>query len=241
MTQRAALVTGVSSGIGRAVARALLDRGWRVLGVALEVPDFTHPALTALTADLSDPAAVAARAATVAASGATALVHSAGVVRAAMLPEVKAQDMAMLCQLHLATPVALAQAMLPAMRAGHWGRIVLIGSRAALGLATRTAYSATKAGMVGLTRTWALELAADGITANVIAPGPIAGTRVFHEVIEAGSERERRLARAIPVGRLGRPEDVAHAALFFLDEAASFVTGQTLYVCGGTSVGSVTI
>src|SRR5690606_9585833 len=110
----------------------------------------------------------------------------------------------------------------------------------ALGLPTRTAYSATKAGMVGMARTWALELAAAGITANVVAPGPIQ-TDMFYDVIEAGSERERNIARSIPVQRLGRPDDVARAVMFFADPANSFVTGQTLYVCGGASVGSITI
>jgi len=127
------------------------------------------------------------------------------------------------------------------MRAQHFGRIVLMGSRGALGLATRTAYAATKAGMIGMARTWALELAADGITVNVVAPGPIADTEVFNSIVEAGSEREKQLAERIPVKRLGHPDDVARATLFFADPASSFVTGQVLYVCGGASVGSLTI
>jgi NAD(P)-dependent dehydrogenase (short-subunit alcohol dehydrogenase family) len=108
-----------------------------------------------------------------------------------------------------------------------------------LGLANRTAYAATKAGMLGLARTWALELGEHGITANVVAPGPIEGTALFHEIIPADSPKLARIAESIPVRRLGRPHDVVRAVMFFAAPEAGFVTGQTLFVCGGTSVGSV--
>ena len=90
-------------------------------------------------------------------------------------------------------------------------------------------------------RTWALELAPHGITVNMVAPGPIQGTHMFHEIVPAGSEREMALANAIPMKRLGRPEDVANAVLFFASNESSFVTGQVLYVCGGASVGTLVI
>jgi NAD(P)-dependent dehydrogenase (short-subunit alcohol dehydrogenase family) len=127
------------------------------------------------------------------------------------------------------------------MKSRNFGRIIMMSSRAALGVPTRSAYSATKAGMIGMTRTWALELAAHGITANVVAPGPIADTEMFQDVIPKGSAREKALADAIPVKRLGRSSDVARAVMFFADRDNSFVTGQTLYVCGGSSVGTVVI
>jgi NAD(P)-dependent dehydrogenase (short-subunit alcohol dehydrogenase family) len=125
------------------------------------------------------------------------------------------------------------------MKAQRFGRIVLISSRAVLGLSNRTAYAATKAGLLAMARTWALELGPFGITANVVAPGPIAGTRVFHDIIPAGSPRIPAITQSIPVKRLGTPDDVARAVVFFASPEAGFVTGQTLYVCGGTSVGSV--
>ena len=134
----------------------------------------------------------------------------------------------------------LLQACLPSMRAQHFGRVVLLSSRAAVGLATRTGYSATKAGMLGMARTWALELAGDGITVNVVAPGPVR-TDMFHEVVAPGSDKERALAAAVPVKRLGEAADVARAVRFFVDAANGFVTGQVLYVCGGTSVGSLAL
>jgi NAD(P)-dependent dehydrogenase (short-subunit alcohol dehydrogenase family) len=127
------------------------------------------------------------------------------------------------------------------MQSHGFGRVVLLSSRAALGLSSRTAYSATKAGMLGMARTWALELAGQGITVNVVAPGPIAETEMFDAVIPRGSEREAALAQAIPVQRLGKPADVARAVTFFTDAEADFVTGQVLYVCGGSSVGSLSL
>ncbi len=237
-----AVVTGASSGIGAATARALLAAGYTVVSLALDVPDWTHPALHAFQVDLGDPEATRAAAAEIAARFAVShLVHCAGVIRPALLAAVQPADLHALTDLHLAAPLLLLQALLPGMQARHFGRVVLISSRAALGLPTRSAYSATKAGMIALARTWALELAGDGITVNAIAPGPIGGTAMFHDVVPAGSEIEAKLARNIPVGRLGTPEDIARTVLFFAAPEADFITGQTLFVCGGASVGTLGI
>jgi NAD(P)-dependent dehydrogenase (short-subunit alcohol dehydrogenase family) len=168
------------------------------------------------------------------------VIHNAGVIRPALLPDVKLEDFGALVNLHLAAAITLTQAALPAMKEAGYGRVVLVSSRAVLGLATRTSYSATKAGMLGMARTWALELAPMGITVNVVAPGPIE-TDNFYSVIQRGSPQVERIAQAIPVKRLGRADDVARAVLFFADRDAGFVTGQVLYVCGGTSVGTLTL
>jgi NAD(P)-dependent dehydrogenase (short-subunit alcohol dehydrogenase family) len=122
------------------------------------------------------------------------------------------------------------------MRARGFGRIVNVASRAAYGKELRSAYAASKAGLIGLTRTWALEYAAHGITVNAVAPGPIA-TELFRAGNPEGSERTRRIVEGVPAGRMGEPEDVAHAVMFFLDRRSSFVTGQVLPVCGGLTVG----
>jgi NAD(P)-dependent dehydrogenase (short-subunit alcohol dehydrogenase family) len=95
--------------------------------------------------------------------------------------------------------------------------------------------------MIGMARTWALELAPFGITVNVVAPGPIGDTDMFRDVVPAGSARENAIAKSIPVGRLGRSDDVARAVLFFADPQNSFVTGQLLYVCGGASIASISL
>ena len=235
-----AIVTGGSTGIGVAILNTLLADGYEVVNLSRRPAGITHANLTSVSVDLTDGEATRAVIADLAASRpATTIVHNAGVIRQKFLEDVVPEDLTALTQLHLATPIALVQANLAAMKAAHYGRIVLVSSRAVLGLAQRTVYSSTKAGMLGLARTWALELGPSGITANVVAPGPIAETEMFDGVTPEGDPRRDALARSIPVRRLGAPSDVARAVQFFTDPAASFVTGQTLYVCGGTSTGSV--
>ena len=171
----------------------------------------------------------------------THVVHNAGAIRAKLLEEVADEDVGALAQLHFGAAIALAQAALPGMKQARFGRIVLLSSRAALGAATRTVYSATKAGIIGMARTWALELAPFGITVNVVAPGPIGDTEMFESVMSPESERAKKLAQSIPLGRLGKSADVARAVSFFSSPDADFITGQTLYVCGGASIGSISI
>jgi len=237
-----AIVTGASGGIGAAIARAMLERGYRIVSLALDKPGWSHPRLDSRTVDLLDAEATEAVAAEIARDHPVShIVHNAGVIRPNPVEKAKAADIAALAQLHLGAALSLLTAALPGMKRRRFGRIVLISSRAALGAHGRTAYSATKAGIIGMGRTWALELAPFGITVNMVAPGPIQGTQMFHEIVPAGSERETELANAIPVKRLGQPEDVANAALFFAADETSFVTGQVLYVCGGASVGTLVI
>jgi NAD(P)-dependent dehydrogenase (short-subunit alcohol dehydrogenase family) len=238
---RAAVVTGGSAGIGLAICEQLLAQGLEVVSLARRPCPIEHPKLHSLEVDLMDRVATAEAVGEVARRfEATTLVHNAGVIRPALLPDVQLEDLDALVELHLGCAIQLLQAALPAMRRTGFGRVVLLSSRAAVGLATRTAYSATKAGMLGMARTWALELAAHGITVNVVAPGPIR-TDMFHEVVAAGSEKERALAASVPVKRLGESADVARAVTFFTSADAGFITGQVLYVCGGTSVGSLTL
>jgi len=232
------IVTGASAGIGRAVAQRLLDAGEEVISLDIQPGDSKA---RHVHVDLTDPEATREAAVEIARRHAiTTVIHNAGVIRPALLPEVKLEDFQALANLHLAAAIILVQAALPAMKQAGYGRVVLVSSRAVLGLPTRTAYSATKAGMLGLARTWALELAPLGVTVNVVAPGPIR-TANFHGVIPEGSPQVERVLQAIPLKRLGEVEDVARAVMFFADRAAGFVTGQVLYVCGGTSVGSLTL
>ena len=232
-------ITGGAAGIGVELCRTFLAQGFEVICLDLSPPAIDDARLHGVIVDLTDPAAVSAAAAEVASRFAiTHLVHNAGSIRQKAIDSVTPDDMAALSNLHLTAPLLLLQAFLPAMKAAGSGRVVLISSRAALGLASRTAYSATKAGMIGLGRTWALELARHGITVNMVAPGPIGGTPMFEALVPPASETEGRIASAIPVGRLGRPSDVANAVTFFTSPASDFVTGQVLYVCGGASVGT---
>ena len=170
---RVAVVTGGSAGIGKAICRDLLEQGYEVVSLARRRCDIEHARLHSIEVDLTDRAATGEAAAEATRRFAvTTVVHNAGVIRAALLDEVRLSDLDALVDLHLGCAVQLVQAALPAMRAQQFGRVVLLSSRAALGLATRTSYSATKAGMLGMARTWALELAPAGITVNVVAPGP---------------------------------------------------------------------
>lgn len=241
MSERIALVTGGSSGIGARLVRVLADEGFTVISLARRRPPYDDPAIIGVEVDLSDPVATRQAAEELAARHEiTTIVHNAGIIREKPLEEVTQDDLDTLTHLHLAAPLALVQANLATMRRLRYGRIVLMSTRAVLGLVKRTTYSTTKAGMLGMARTWALELGPDGITCNVVCPGPIAETEMFHDVIPADSPKIAQIAASVPVRRLGSPDDVARAVSFFVSESAGFVTGQTLFVCGGTSVGSIT-
>lgn len=232
MTERL-LVTGGASGIGREIVRRGLDRGWDV--VVLD-RDRAQDG-TALVADLADEHATAQALEEALSDGPiTRLVNNVGAVFPASLQDATTKDLAASFALNLRCAMQCTQALLPGMLDHGNGRIVNMASRAALGKELRTAYAAAKAGLIGMTRVWALELGASGITVNAIGPGPIA-TDLFMAANPADSPRTRAIVDSVPVGRLGTPADVAHAAHFFLDDEAGFVTGQTLYVCGGLTVG----
>ena len=233
----AALLTGGSTGIGRAIAAALLDAGHEVVSLDVQPPEAQPPNFHHIPVDLLSAAATHEAALDVAERfRPTILVHNAGSMRPALLPDVNRVDLDALVSLHLGAAITLVQAVLPAMRADGWGRVVLISSRAVLGVPTRTSYAATKAGMIGMARTWAMELGPQGVTVNVVAPGPTE-TGMFHEVLPEGDPRIETMVAGIPVRRLGQPEDIARAVMFFVAPDAGFVTGQTLFVCGGTSLG----
>jgi NAD(P)-dependent dehydrogenase (short-subunit alcohol dehydrogenase family) len=234
----ATIVTGGSAGIGRAICERLLAAGREVVSMDRLASSLR---VKHVQVDLTDSEATRAAAAEIASAyRVTTVIHNAGVIRPAPLPDVKLEDLHALTNLHLGAAITLTQAALPAMKDAGYGRVVLVSSRAVLGLPTRTSYSATKAGMLGMARTWALELAPLGVTVNVVAPGPIE-TDNFYSVIPRGSPQVERIAQAIPLRRLGRADDIARAVLFFADRDAGFVTGQVLYVCGGTSVGTLTL
>ena len=239
MTQKeATLVTGASAGIGRAISEMLLDSGRTVINLDYVAPDWSHPELVSFQADLTDARQTQEQAKRIASEYAiTALVNNAGATRPGTIDTATLEDLDYVVALHLQASLILIQAALPALRACGNGRIVNMSSRAALGKPERVVYSATKAGLLGMTRSLAMELGSDGITVNAIAPGPIA-TELFRNSNPEGAPRTQKIIDNIVVKRLGTPEDVARAAMFFLDPENSFVTGQVLYVCGGTTLGS---
>lgn len=232
----AAVVTGASSGIGEAVARQLLDSGCTVITLQRRPPRFKHERLLFYAVDLADAGAARKVAGEIAAGHAVRyLVNNAGVNRPGMLEQTTVEDLDYAMAVNVRAAMVLTQAFAPGMRAAGFGRIVNISSRAALGKTGRTAYSAAKAGLIGMTRTLCLELAASGITVNAIAPGPVA-TELFDRGHPPGGEKRQRVIEGIPVKRVGTPEDVARAVVFLLSPDSGYITGQTLYVCGGTSV-----
>lgn len=236
------VVTGGSTGIGAAICNTFLARGYGVINLSRRPLASTDQRLVNIALDLSDRQATEETAKTIADQyNITGLVHNAGLIRPDLVEDVALADYDYLSQVHIGAAISLTQAVLPQMKTQQFGRIVLITSRAALGLQTRTSYSATKSGMMGMARTWALELGQHGITVNTVAPGPIQDTEMFEAVIPPGSEKINTLAAGIPVKRLGHSEDVAHAVDFLLAEASSFITGQTLMVCGGASLGSLAL
>ncbi len=236
-----AVITGGSAGIGLQLCHEMLNAGWNVISVARRKTEINHPNLASVCVDLLNSRETADAAAEIGGNTAvTHIVHNAGLVWPNLMLEVKPEDIAGLTHIHLTAPLVLTQAVLPQMQKRGFGRIVFVTSRASMGVPTRTAYSATKAGVHGMARTWALEMAPDGITVNVVAPGPIL-TNNFWSIIPKGSEREQKLAENLPVRRIGMPEDVTRAVMFFADPKASFVTGQVLFVCGGASLGGISL
>ena len=170
----------------------------------------------------------------------TGVVNNVGAVFPGSAEDQSLDELFSAWALNLRSAMQCTQALIPGMKEASFGRIVNISSRAALGKELRSAYAATKAGLIGLARVWALELGQHGITANAIGPGPIA-TELFAKANPANSARTKAIIEGIPVKRIGAPQDVAQAVSYFLDERSGFVTGQTLYVCGGLTVGKVTV
>ena len=232
-----ALVTGASRGIGRAIAARLLADGWAVINFDNAPPD-VEPDLGDRWVEVDLDSVEATKNAlrdVLLDSSVSALVNNAAIGRMSALDDTSVEDFDESVAVNMRAPMLCAQAVIPGMKARGFGRIVNIASRAHLGKALRTSYAATKGAMVSMTKVWALELAPHGVSVNAIAPGPIR-TALFERANPPDNPRTRQIIDAIPVGRLGEPEDVANTVSFFLDKRAGFVTGQVLYVCGGITL-----
>ncbi|MDE1184801.1 SDR family oxidoreductase [Paraburkholderia sp.] len=229
MAKERVLITGGAVGIGAACAERCKADGYEVV-VIDRMGD-------GLIADLSDPQATTHALERALAGGPiTRLINNVGLVVPADAASQTLDELDRAWSLNVRTSLQCMQALLPGMKAAGFGRIVNMSSRAALGKELRTAYSATKAALLGMTRVWALELGEFGVTANAIGPGPIR-TELFDRANPPGAPRTQAIIDSVPVKRVGTPDDVAHAASYLLDARSGFVTGQVLYVCGGMTVG----
>jgi NAD(P)-dependent dehydrogenase (short-subunit alcohol dehydrogenase family) len=239
MTKRTFLVTGASKGIGRALSTRLADAGHHVVGIA-RGQDSSFPG-TLVSIDINDGKALAEALADLAQRHSfDGVVNNVGLARMHRVGEIDLKDVEDILRVNLHPTIQTVQAILPTLRAKGWGRIVNISSLTVVGIAQRTAYAAAKAAVNSFTRTWAVELAETGITVNSVAPGPVE-TEMFRQYTPAGSEAERRFLSLIPMRRLGKPEEIAAAIAFLLSDEAGFITGQTLFVDGGGSIGRTSI
>lgn len=241
LSGKSALITGASGGIGSAIARALHGAGAMVV-----VAGTRRPALEALalelgagafvaTANLAEPGAgdMLVKAAEEAAGQVDILINNAGVTRDQLALRMKDEDWQTVIDVDLTAGFRLARAAMRGMMKRRWGRIIGITSVVgATGNPGQANYAAAKAGMVGMSKALAAELASRGITVNCVAPGFIATA-----MTEALSEEQRqRIAASIPMGRIGTPDEVAAGVLFLSSNEARYITGHTLHVNGGMAM-----
>jgi len=247
LQDRVAIITGGAKGIGKATALKMAHEGALVIVLDILSEEASRVAdelnslgakARAMTADVSKKNEVDQMVEqTLKQFGRVdILVNNAGIVRPALLEDVKEEDWDRVVSVNLKGTFFCTQAVLPTMKKNKYGKIVNIGSRASLGKSDRTVYAATKAGLIGVTRTWALELAPHNINVNYVGPGPIA-TELFKSVNPEGSEKTKAIISAIPLQRMGQPQDVANLVSFLASDEASFITGQAIFICGGITVG----
>ena len=221
-------MTGSSSGIGLAIANALLVDGWRVIGLDVAARSITHDQFQAIALDLTDGTAVMKTAQTLA--NVDAFVHAAGVLRVGNVGALDHEGGELMWRLHVDAATRFADVLIPKMAARNSGRVVFIGSRVAGGMPGRGQYAATKAALIALAKSWAAEVAPHGVTVNVVSPAATA-TAMLND-----PNRVTAAPKLPPIGRLIQPEEVAALVSFLLSPQAAAITGQDIQICGGSSL-----
>ncbi|WP_419887223.1 SDR family NAD(P)-dependent oxidoreductase [Neobacillus niacini] len=247
LASKVAIVTGGSRGIGKGIARKLAEEGAKValldtnesaLNKTVEELRDKGFELTSYITNVADPEQVESAVKEVASQYGKVdiLVNNAGILRNNLLSEMTDDDWEIVMDVHLKGSFNCARAVQKYMVENQFGRIVNISSTNALGGAGKSNYSAAKAGIQGLTKTLAIELGRYGITVNSVAPGLI-NTQMSKDYAKSlgmsFDDFVHQSAAKIPVGRIGKPVDIAHAVAFFCEEASSFINGQVIYVAGG--------
>ena len=236
MTGRVVLVTGGNRGIGHSIAKRFAAAGHQVAitsrsGTADDADD-----LLVVQADVTDPDSVDAAVSEVEdkLGNVEILVSNAGITKDGLILRMSDEDFTSVIDANLTGGFRVAKRVSKGMMKGRWGRMVFISSISGLGGQPGQAnYSASKAGMIGMAKTFAKEFSSRGITANVVCPGPI----VTDMLLELSDEQRAAFEGAVPVGRLGQPDEIAAAVEFLASESAGYITGTVLPVDGGLSMG----
>lgn len=232
---RNVLITGATKGIGLATSKILAEQGYRVIGIARNIKDVKFPGVL-FECDLGDREQTSQVIERIKEEFKLyAIVNNVGIALPQPLGQINLNDLDQVYDLNVRSAVQITQAFMDDIEQGHLERIVNISSRAFLGLKDRSSYAAAKSALIGLTRTWALELAKFEVTVNAIAPGGVE-TELFRKTRPVGSLEEAKVIEDIPLKRIGKPREIASAIAFLLSEDSGFITGQTICIDGGASL-----
>ena len=223
---KTAVVTGASSGIGAAAVRRLLCDDWHVTGISRSEPEVQHDQFDWTAADLAELEGLESLLPEL--DAVDAIVHAAGFQRSAPLGALKVEDGLDMWRVHVGAAEIIVNTLSERIRDG--GRIVLVGSRTMAGNAGKSQYAATKSALVGMARSWAMELVDRGITVNVVAPGPTDTPMLTDPA------RQHTPPKSPPMGRFIDPDEVAGLIAFLVGPHGRSITGQTIVQCAGASL-----